>query len=354
MHSDSERRVVLRLSTEQLAALGSLFFGVCCNLALWRALATPERLAEVSGWLFLLACAVIVFVLHFLLLLIVLNRWTQHWLAPLLLVATASAVYFIEHYHVFIDPSMLRNVLATDLNEAGDLLAWSMLPYLLAYVVLPLWAWRHLRLQPRRWQTGLQRRLVAASLAFLVGSVALLLVFQEMASAMRNDKGLRYLVTPANYVYSLSRVMAGQAQAAQGQRAPVGEDAQPGTRFDVVGKPLVLVMVVGETARAANWGLSGYARQTTPALAAAGVINFPDVRSCGTNTETSVPCMFSQWGRRHYDEPRIRGVSLCSTWLPARDSGWSGSTINPDAKAFVRGLNPYSLPVRKAGAWMVR
>ena len=29
-----------------------------------------------------------------------------------------------------------------------------------------------------------------------------------------------------------------------------------------------MVMVLGETARAANWGLSGYARQTTPELAA--------------------------------------------------------------------------------------
>jgi lipid A ethanolaminephosphotransferase len=28
-----------------------------------------------------------------------------------------------------------------------------------------------------------------------------------------------------------------------------------------------VVLVVGETARSANWGLSGYARQTTPQLA---------------------------------------------------------------------------------------
>ena len=64
-------------------------------------------------------------------------------------------------------------------------------------------------------------------------------------------------------------------------------------------KPVVLVMVLGETARAANWGLSGYARQTTPELAAeAGIINFTDVTSCGTDTETSLPCIFSPWGRR--------------------------------------------------------
>ena len=65
-------------------------------------------------------------------------------------------------------------------------------------------------------------------------------------------------------------------------------------------------MVVGETVRAANWGLDGYARQTTPQLKQLGVINFSDVASCGTDTETSVPCMFSAIGRRDYDEDRIR------------------------------------------------
>ncbi|MBC7941007.1 MAG: sulfatase-like hydrolase/transferase, partial [Chitinophagaceae bacterium] len=42
-------------------------------------------------------------------------------------------------------------------------------------------------------------------------------------------------------------------------------------------------------------------------LAAQDVLNFRDVGACGTNTETSLPCMFSAIGRRDYDEDRIRG-----------------------------------------------
>lgn len=72
-------------------------------------------------------------------------------------------------------------------------------------------------------------------------------------------------------------------------------------------KPALFVSVAGETARAANWGLSGYARQTTPELAKLDVINFSKVTSCGTNTEVSVPCMFSIYGRRNYNEGKIRG-----------------------------------------------
>jgi lipid A ethanolaminephosphotransferase len=68
-----------------------------------------------------------------------------------------------------------------------------------------------------------------------------------------------------------------------------------------------VVLVVGETARAANWGLNGYARNTTPELAGLPVLNFKDVTSCGTNTEVSLPCMFAPVGRRDYDEDVIRG-----------------------------------------------
>jgi lipid A ethanolaminephosphotransferase len=68
----------------------------------------------------------------------------------------------------------------------------------------------------------------------------------------------------------------------------------------------VLVLVVGETVRAANWGLDGYARQTTPQLSKLPVINFPDVTSCGTNTEVSLPCSSRPAGADH-DQSRIVG-----------------------------------------------
>ena len=43
-------------------------------------------------------------------------------------------------------------------------------------------------------------------------------------------------------------------------------------------RPFVFLLVVGETARAANFGLAGYARQTTPELAKVpGLVYFTEV-----------------------------------------------------------------------------
>ena len=144
-------------------------------------------------------------------------------------------------------------------------------------------------------------------MAELLCAGSLLLIFQDFAPLMRNHKEIRYLITPANYLYSLANVLSSDASSATRARVPIGLDAVKAESWQQRKKPALFVIVVGETARAANWGLSGYARQTTPELAQLDVINFSQVSSCGTNTEVSVPCLFSMYGRRNYDEDKIRG-----------------------------------------------
>ena len=137
----------------------------------------------------------------------------------------------------------------------------------------------------------------------------LVAVFQPLASLMRNHKELRYLVTPANVLWSVAAVGAAQARGAAQPRQAIGLDA---TLAPAVARtrPLVVVMVVGETARRGQLGPERLCpRRRRRELAQLPVINFADVTSCGTNTEVSVPCMFAPVGRRDYDEaahPRQR------------------------------------------------
>jgi len=66
-------------------------------------------------------------------------------------------------------------------------------------------------------------------------------------------------------------------------------------------KPPLLVLVVGETARADHFALNGYARPTNPELSTLDVVSFRHVTSCGTNTAASLPCMFSALGRAGFE-----------------------------------------------------
>ena len=66
----------------------------------------------------------------------------------------------------------------------------------------------------------------------------------------------------------------------------------------------LVIMVVGETARADHFSLNGYERETNPRLQKEEVINFPDFWSCGTSTAQSVPCIFSHYPRAEFDQAR--------------------------------------------------
>jgi len=294
-------------SDEGVLLLFSAFWAITAQTSYLAGALQGRSASDPSAWGLAAALLLGLTAIQFLLLGAIAHRWSFKPVLALLIVVTAFATFYIRQYKVYLDPSMLRNVLRNGMHEAGELLSWSLLPTLLVMAALPLLLLWRLRIRQPVWTRGLLVRTGSLLLALVVLVACILAVFQPLASLMRNQKELRYLITPANVVWSLASVAGLDARTAAGPKKIVGADARPGTVWAGRAKPAVLVLVVGETARAANWGLSGYARQTTPELATLPVINFAQVTSCGTNTETSLPCMFSAVGRRDYDEATIRG-----------------------------------------------
>lgn len=285
-------------------------FAVCVYLAVigntaFLSASTSGRSWAASGtWTFAAALVMSLIALHAFIMGLLANRWTVRPMLTLLVLATAFATFFMQRYGVYYDPTMLRNVLRTDTVEAGELMTASLLLHVLAFSLLPVVVIWQVHLVAQTLGRAMLRRslFILASAAVLV--VSLLLVFQDFSALMRNQKELRYLITPANLLYSTARVLSTDAETAT-VRTPVGTDARMAPAAQGR-KPALMLVVVGETLRAASWGLNGYARQTAPQMQALGVLNFSNVTACGTNTETSLPCMFSAVGRRDYDETRIR------------------------------------------------
>jgi lipid A ethanolaminephosphotransferase len=218
-------------------------------------------------------------------------------------VASALTAHYMHRYGVVIDPSMLRNVMHTDFREAGELLGAGPIGALLAGGAAAALLWT-VRLRDRSRRRALFARAAALGAALLVAVVALPFVYRDLGSLLRNRHEVRYLITPANLAWSTGRVLLGDARSVVAERDP----PEPATRMLLVAprRPTLFVLVVGETARAANFSLNGYARATNPELQQLDLINFRHVTACGTSTEVSLPCMFSPFGRADYDEDRIR------------------------------------------------
>ena len=217
--------------------------------------------------------------------------------ATLLVLVAAFNSHFMWQYGAVIDPTMLANVIHTDAREVRDLLSLRLLGTVLLVAGPPLWwLWRR-PIAARPWwsQTGRNLAGVVSGLLLVVGVG--LLSYQGLASLMRNHKSVRYMINPLNSVYAAGRVAADQLPQQVRALAPVGEDAALGAGYATQPRPPLLMLVVGETARAQNWGLNGYARDTTPALRRwqqqGDLVNFSRVSACGTSTQVSLPCMFS-------------------------------------------------------------
>ena len=115
------------IASEWLAVIAALLFALAFNVAFWRAFAATGAWQAQSAWRLAVGLFVGMLALHAALLMTVLNRWTMKILLPLLFMVSAAAVYYMDHYRVYLDPDMVRNVLVTDRKEASELLTSGLL-----------------------------------------------------------------------------------------------------------------------------------------------------------------------------------------------------------------------------------
>ncbi|HAI93462.1 MAG TPA: phosphoethanolamine transferase [Xanthomonadaceae bacterium] len=302
----NSRRWCPRLSVDILAWGLAIYVAVVLNTAFWRAAAAAGAFTGNGAITTAISLFLIIVALNVLLARPFCTRWTTRPVLSAFLLIAVFVSFFSDRYAVHFDVGMARNILATDPAESRELATTALLGHVLLYATLPLlliWG-SVLRWTSKRRSLLLALGSVALAVALVVASA--LLGFKDVSALMRNNPELRYLVAPSNILVSFGRIAAKKWQGRDaGPRQVVAADA----RLDghaAVTRPHILVIVVGETIRAQNWGLNGYARQTTPQLATRNLVNYPDVTACGSSTEVSLPCMFSVHGRSSYDEQKIR------------------------------------------------
>ena len=283
-----------------LAWLASLWLASLANWPLWSTLGDFPEMASLRGRLFMLAFCGMVTGLTAFVLTLAAWRWSIKPVVALFLVAAAAGAHFMGTYNVVIDSTMIVNVLQTDARETRDLLSLRLFIGLLVLAVVPLVWLMRVRVQRLSVWRQLKRNLLGLLAAIVLMASLLMIFFADMSGTMRNYKHVRYLINPLNSFYALGMVAVDAQAKPSGPPLVVGADAKLAPRLQGA-KPPLLLLVVGETARADHFSLNGYGRPTNPELAALGVHSFREVSSCGTSTATSLPCMFSVFGKSVFE-----------------------------------------------------
>ena len=224
----------------------------------------------------------------------------QRPVAAVLIVMAAAASYYERTFGVLIDREMVRNVFETTMTESRHLITTEAVLRIALTGLVPaaLVFWPKVT-RVGRWHQ-LWRWPLGVVLSFAVLVAGLFADFKTFSAVLRERQDLMAAYQPGATIAALAKYGKQQWKAEAGTLRAIGTDARPGPLLAAAAKPVLLVFFAGETARAQNWGLNGYARDTTPDLAAREVINFPDVGSCGTSTAVSLPCMFSSLTQAEY------------------------------------------------------
>ncbi len=287
-----------RIGIHQLILLLAAVFTLLFNHSFFSNLYTLYG-SSLHGWGFMLSLGLLLFALNVLLLCVSCFRFTTKVVLTILLTGGAAASYYMDRFSVVVDSTMLTNVLQTNTREAKDLLTFALIAELVLLGFVPAcWLWRT-SISYCRWTLELRNRLL-----LVIGSLVLALVSAvpftaDYASFLREQKLLRYYTNPVTFVYSaVSLVHEKLARHASGPRIQVGVNAHKAANAS---RRNLVILVVGETARADHFSLYGYERDTNPLLAREAVVFFSRITSCGTSTAYSVPCMFSVSGRKNFD-----------------------------------------------------
>ena len=286
-----------KITQTQLIVLTSLFLVIFDNYAFFTNLIKVYPLSENFG--FVLSTAVVNLFFTILLLSLVSTKWTIKPIIITLLLVSSLTNYFMNAYHVVIDDSMIRNMMQTNLHESMDLLTLKQILYFVFLGILPSIYVYKVQIVSRGFKSEFIARLKLFVTALVVIGVSIFLFSKYYTSFAREHKPLRFTVNPTYWIYSTGKYIHKTFNSGPIIVKAIGTDAKIVKKADDNRSKLV-IMVVGEAARADHFSLNGYKRDTNPLLSKENIINFNNYSSCGTSTAESVPCMFSVYNRGDY------------------------------------------------------
>ena len=289
-----------KLGSILLCVLTACYVLVFCNNAFWQKATaylgngSGPLLALYVAMLALFVAAVTPFSIKFLI---------KPFLIFLVLVA-AVASHFTDTFGVVIDSDMIRNAMETTPAEAQHLITPDLAIHVAIFGVLPSLAIAWVRVDHRPFISKVVCNLIAIAASLAIFGICGVTYSREYTAAVRERRDITKSVNPVTPIVSTVRYFLSAGKEASIVVQPVGSDAVVKPPVTRINKPRVTIIVAGETARAQNFSLGGYQRETTPRLKAENVIYFPNTTSCGTATATSIPCMFSRFTRSEYSHEK--------------------------------------------------
>ena len=294
------KHIKIKIKTQsQMILLTAIFIMLTGNVAMFSRILNvyPFQLHNVA---FLTSLFIFFSALTMLFLLAVSHGRFTRWVLAFFLIGASFAAYYMDQFGVIIDGVMLDNIMQTDMREFKGLITPLFIFRVIILGLIPAWLVLKYTPKPQKLSTELKSR------GFAIGTLILLIIIVVIpftagyTSFIREHRVTRFYANPTYFTYSAIKFVQEQLKSEPSKL--VKKVAQDAINLDKSEHKELIIMVVGETARADRFSLNGYKKLTNPLLAKENIVSFSNVTSCGTSTGVSVPCMFSVLNREHYDK----------------------------------------------------
>lgn len=250
----------------------AIWLGVFLNIAFYGKIRTLTPYTGIEAGLFVVASGIVVTSLYTSIFQFLNWKWTAKPIAIALIVIGGFASYAVNTLGVWITSDQIQNFMQTDLAEARDIWSWHLVVWVISMLVVPILLILMFKIKPEPVIKLVLKKIVALTISLVFIGGLLFIFFVDFAAIFRESRDLKGMISPQNMIGSSISYYKKKAPKKNLPLVLYGEDAH--ITNSTVGLPKLMVLVVGETARAENFSLNGYAKDTNPKLAKQDILNF--------------------------------------------------------------------------------
>ncbi|MEP4891070.1 MAG: phosphoethanolamine--lipid A transferase [Aliiglaciecola sp.] len=285
-------------SGAQIIAISSLFIVFVFNYCFLNGVFEAIEPNNLSQWSFYASVILLLFCLTIIITSILGGIIFPRTILAVTVIVSCLLFYATFQYGVIFDKSMIQNIAETNSGEASSYLNISFLIYFILLGLVPSAMIFKIKIKGDL-KSRIKSVLALNLLALIVTASIFTSLYKDYAAVGRNNHNLFKYIVPFAFYDSGFRYLRDNYFYPPLPFKVL--DRSPTINPSNQGQQNLTIVVVGETARAQNFSLNGYTRDTNPFLRQIPILSFKQVSSCGTATAVSVPCMFSRLQRSNYE-----------------------------------------------------
>lgn len=223
-----------------------------------------------------------------------------------IILANSVVFHFMITYGIAFDANMLINTTETNYNEAIEFINLKFILFVIFLGILPaIFVYKKINIEfPHYWKNKIILSITPLLLIFLMTLPCHL--SERTLNFVRDNQRITSYIMPINYIEASIEFcfLKIKSYINSLNLISISDDATIEEKnYNKNDKKNLIVFVMGESARAKNFSLNGYKRNTNEFLNnyKDDIISFKNFESCGTFTALSLTCTFSHLPRKEFD-----------------------------------------------------